>query len=201
MTTEANTKVGRSEIKIGGFGGQGVILSGIIIGKAASLFDDKHATLIQAFGPEARGSACSAQLVLSEDYIGYPYISEPNVEVIMSQEAYTKFVPELTTDGLLMIEEDLVKPRGLPDTVKCYGIPATRFAEELGHKIVLNIVMVGFFTAVSGLVSKEAAESAIRGLGAPGYGGPQPERLQEGLRVRPVFALNSDRCYFSPGEK
>jgi 2-oxoglutarate ferredoxin oxidoreductase subunit gamma len=158
----------RSEIKIGGFGGQGVILSGIIIGKAASLYDNKHATLIQAFGPEARGSACSAQVVLSEDYIGYPYLTRPDTQVLMSQEAFTKFAPELTDDGLLLIEQDLVKPENLKPGIKCVGIPATRFAEELGHKIILNIVMVGFFTAVSGLVSKEATIKAIKDTVPPG---------------------------------
>lgn len=152
---------GRSEIKIGGFGGQGVILSGIIIGKAASLYDEKHATLIQAFGPEARGSACSAQVILSDDYIGYPYIEQPGVEVLMSQEALTKFEPELADDGLLMYEKDLVKPKDLRPGIRAYGIPATRLAEELGHKIILNIVMVGFFAAVSGLVSHSAMRKAI----------------------------------------
>lgn len=151
----------RSEIKIGGFGGQGVILSGIIIGKAASLYDDQHSTLIQSFGPEARGSACSAGVVLSDEYIDYPYITSPNYEVIMSQEAFTKFVPEMTGGGVLMYEKDLVKPNGLADNVKAFGIPATRVAEELGHKIILNIVMVGFFTAVSGLVSEAAMRQAV----------------------------------------
>lgn len=158
----------RSEIKIGGFGGQGVILSGIIIGKAASLFDNKHATLIQAFGPEARGSACSAQIVLSEEYIGYPYIERPNIEVLMSQEAYTKFVPEMTDNGLLLYERDLVKPKDLKPGIKSYGIPATRLAEELGHKIILNIVMVGFFTAVSGVVSQSAVRKAVEASVPPG---------------------------------
>lgn len=158
----------RSEIKIGGFGGQGVILSGIILGRAASIYDDKHATLIQAFGPEARGSACSAQLVLSDEYIGFPYITCPDTQVLMSQEAYTKFAPELTDDGLLLIESDLVKPEKKRPGVRRFGIPATRFAEELGHKIILNIVMVGFFTAVSELVSRDAVAKAIKDSVPPG---------------------------------
>ena len=158
----------RAEIKIGGFGGQGVILSGIIIGKAASLYDEKHATLIQAFGPEARGSACSAQVVLSDDYIGYPYIERPNYEVVMSQEAYNKFVPEMEGEGLLMIEKDLVKPKDLPPGIKCMGIPAMRLAEELGNRIILNIVMVGFFTAISGLVSQRSVRKAMEASVPPG---------------------------------
>jgi 2-oxoglutarate ferredoxin oxidoreductase subunit gamma len=150
-----------TEIKVGGLGGQGVILGGIIIGKAAALFDGKHSCLTQAFGPEARGSACSAQVVVDDDPILYPYVHNPHLMVAMSQDAFTKFSPELRPDGTLLIEEDLVKPTGLPGTVKVYAIPATRFAEELGKKMVLNIVMVGFFTAVSGLVSEKAAKEAV----------------------------------------
>ncbi len=150
-----------TEIKIGGLGGQGVILGGIIIGKAAALFDEKHSCLTQAFGPEARGSACSAQVVVDDEPIMYPYVHHPHIMVAMSQDAFTKFSPELREDGTLLIEQELVNTTGLPDGVKVYGIPATRIAEELGRKMVLNIVMVGFFTAVTGLVSEKAAREAV----------------------------------------
>jgi 2-oxoglutarate ferredoxin oxidoreductase subunit gamma len=151
----------RTEVKIGGFGGQGIIMTGYIIGKAASIFDNKNATMTQAFGPEARGSACSAQVILSEQPILFPYVKRPQVMVIMSQEAFTKFSPELDPNGKLLIEEELVDSKGLPPTVKIFGIPATRIAEELGRKVVLNMVMAGFFTAVTGLVTKNAMRKAI----------------------------------------
>ena len=151
----------KTEIKIGGFGGQGVILTGYIIGKAASIYDDKYATMTQAFGPEARGSACSSQVIVSDDVIRYPYVKKPQVMVIMSQEAFTKFSPELDPNGMMLIEEDLVDPTGLPDSVKLYTIPATRIAEELGRKIVLNMVMAGFFAAISGLIAKDAVRKAV----------------------------------------
>ena len=154
--------MGPTEIKIGGLGGQGVILGGIIIGKAAALFDSKHSCLTQAFGPEARGSACSAQVVVDSEPILYPYVQKPHIMVAMSQDAFKKFSPELRPDGTLLIEEDLVKPEGLPPTVKVFAVPATRIAEELGRKMVLNIVMVGFFTAVTGLVSEQAAKEAVK---------------------------------------
>jgi 2-oxoglutarate ferredoxin oxidoreductase subunit gamma len=154
--------MGPTEIKVGGLGGQGVILGGIIIGKAAALFDDKHSCLTQAFGPEARGSACSAQVVVDSDPILYPYVHRPHIMVCMSSDAFAKFSPELREDGILLYEEELVQPKGLPAGVKTYGIPATRFAEELGKKMVLNIVMVGFFTAVTGLVSEKAAREAVK---------------------------------------
>ncbi len=152
----------RTEIKIGGFGGQGVILSGIIIGKAASIFDNKHATLIQSFGPEARGSACSAQVIVSDQYITYPYVKKPSILMVMSQEAYTKFEPELEDNGILITEEDLIQIHQLRPGIQHYSVPATRIAEELGRRIVLNIVMVGFFTAVTRLVDVDAMRNAVK---------------------------------------
>ncbi|HEY3351922.1 MAG TPA: 2-oxoacid:acceptor oxidoreductase family protein [Polyangia bacterium] len=151
-----------TEIKIGGFGGQGVILSGMIIGKAAALFDQKDATLTQAFGPEARGSACSAQVIVSDDQILYPYVTRPDIMVTLSQDAYAKFGPELKDDGILIVEQDLVQPKNVPATMKVFGVPATRIAEELGRKMVLNIVLVGFFTAVTKLIGYEAMKQAVK---------------------------------------
>ena len=151
----------KTEVKIGGFGGQGVILTGYVIGKAASIFDTKNATMTQAFGPEARGSACSAQVIISDEAILFPYVKTPQIMVIMSQEAFNKFSPQLDPNGMLLIEEELVEPKGLPETVKLFGVPATRIAEELGKKVVLNMVMAGFFTAVTELVTKNAMRKAI----------------------------------------
>lgn len=153
----------KTEIRVGGLGGQGVILSTIIIGKAAAIYDGKHATLIQSFGPEARGSACSAQVIVSEDPIGYPYVKHLDVLVVMSRDAYTQFIPQLKPSGLLLYEEELVKPEKLPAGVRAFGVPATRFAEQLGRRLVLNIVMVGFFAGVTGMLSYEAMEKAVVG--------------------------------------
>lgn len=151
----------RTEIKIGGFGGQGVILSGYIIGRAAAIYDDKYSTMIQAFGPEARGSACSAQVIVDHEAIAYPYITTPQILVLMSQEAYTKFSPELAVGGILITEEELVTPHNLRKDVIHYSIPATRFAEDLGKRLVINIVMMGFMTAVSKLIDPEAMRKAV----------------------------------------
>jgi 2-oxoglutarate ferredoxin oxidoreductase subunit gamma len=154
--------MGKTEIRVGGLGGQGVILCGHIIGKAASIYDNKFATLIQAFGPEARGSACSAQVSVSDEIIGYPYVKNPDILVLMSQDAYTQFVGQLKPGGLVLFEEELVTVDDkLPAGAKALGIPATRFAEELGRRLVLNIVMTGFFAGVTGLVSAEAVEKAV----------------------------------------
>ena len=157
-----------TEIKIGGLGGQGVILAGMILGRAAALHDNKHATMTQAFGPEARGSACSAQLIVADEPVLYTYVARPSVLVAMSQDAYAKFGPELSEGGLLLIEEELVKIGTPPNKARVYGIPATRLAEELGRKLVLNIVMVGFFTSVAKAIGADAVRQAVRESVPPG---------------------------------
>ena len=151
-----------TEIKFGGFGGQGVILAGIIIGRAASILDHKYATLTQSFGPEARGGACSAQIIISEDKILYPYVTRPKILVMLSQEACNRFLPEAVDNSTVIIEEDLVHPKGVKSGMNIFAIPATRFAEEIGSKMILNIVIVGFFTAVTKLVSYKSVRETVK---------------------------------------
>jgi 2-oxoglutarate ferredoxin oxidoreductase subunit gamma len=150
----------RTEIRITGFGGQGVVLSGHIIGHACAVEAGDHATMIQSFGPEARGSACSATLVVSDEEVLYPYIHEPDIFIVMSAEGYDKFAGDLKPKGTLIYEKDLVKAevkKGQPS----YGCPSTRIAENLGRSIVQNIVMLGFFAAATKIVSKEAMRDAV----------------------------------------
>jgi 2-oxoglutarate ferredoxin oxidoreductase subunit gamma len=150
-----------TEVRIAGFGGQGVILSAIVLGKACSIHQGKYATMTQNFGPEARGGACSAQLILSDTPVLYPYVTQPDVMVVMSQEAYVKFGPELKEGGILLIERDLVRVTDLPKQTRIHSVPATRIAEGLGKRMVLNMVMVGFFTAVTKLLDPEAVRKAV----------------------------------------
>jgi 2-oxoglutarate ferredoxin oxidoreductase subunit gamma len=152
----------RIEVRVTGFGGQGVVLAGHIIGRACAIHGGKHATLIQSFGPEARGSACSATLAISDTEVLYPYISRPDILVVMSSEGYEKYRDELKPKGTLVYEQDLVLPR--PKTgQQAFGVPSTRLAESLGRSIVQNIVMVGFFTGVTNLVPRDAMREAVAG--------------------------------------
>ncbi|HEX8816979.1 MAG TPA: 2-oxoacid:acceptor oxidoreductase family protein [Terriglobales bacterium] len=158
-----------TEIRIAGFGGQGVILSATVLGKAASIYQDAFATMTQSFGPEARGGACSAQLILSGTPVLYPYVAHPDILVVMSQEAFTKFAPEVKDSGIMIVEEDLVRVSDVRPGVKVYSIPATRIAEELGKRMVLNSVMVGFFTAVTELLDAEAVRKAVADSVPPSF--------------------------------
>lgn len=150
-----------TEIRIAGFGGQGVILAAAVIGKAAAIFQGGFATMTQSFGPEARGGSSSAQVILSTEPILYPYVTQPDILVVMSQEAFTRFSPQLKSGGILITEQEMVRVDRYPNGVRVYGVPATRLAEQLGRKVVLNIVMVGFFGAVTGLLEAEALRKAV----------------------------------------
>jgi len=152
------------EIRISGFGGQGIIMMGMVLGKAAAIYDNKFATLTQSFGPEARGGACSAQLVISETKVLYPYLTAPDILVAMSQEAYHKFEATLKENGFLLIEEDLVRPHVPRPDVRQFSIPATRIAEQLGNRMFANMVMLGFLCAITAVVPLAAISQALPGL-------------------------------------
>jgi 2-oxoglutarate ferredoxin oxidoreductase subunit gamma len=150
-----------TEIRVAGFGGQGVILAAMVIGKAASIYEDGFSTMTQNFGPEARGGACSAQVITSDSPVLYPYVTNPDILIVMSQEAYSKFVPELKPTGILIIEQDLVRISNVTEGTRIYSCPATRIAEELGKRMVLNVVMVGFFAAVAKVLKPESLRNAV----------------------------------------
>ncbi len=153
------TKNNQTEIIVTGFGGQGIILAGRILGMSASLGDHKESTLVQAYGPESRGGACNAQVIISDKPIHYPYVNKPHILVAMSQAGYDKFVPALTPDAILLVDQDLVHPENAP--CDHFAISATRMAENLGNKMMANIIMIGFCTAITQAVSTEAALATI----------------------------------------
>ena len=153
---------GRAEIRFGGFGGQGIILAGNILGRAATVHSGRNAVMSQSYGPESRGGACQTELVISDGEIAYPRVSNPDVVVAMSQETYRKYGVERPQSALLIVDEDLVT---LDDEAErgrqVRKAPATRLAESLGKRIAANIVMLGFFTGATGLLDAGAMREAV----------------------------------------
>jgi 2-oxoglutarate ferredoxin oxidoreductase subunit gamma len=154
-----NDSIMKKEILLTGFGGQGIVLAGKILAQAAALGDHKQSTLVQAYGPEARGGACSAQVIISDNEIYYPNVRVPDILICMSQAGYDKFIHLLKNEGILIIDKDLVKSDNIARDY--FSIPATRIAEELGRTMMANIIMVGFFTAVTGAISQKAARDTV----------------------------------------
>ena len=151
----------RTEIRITGFGGQGVVLAAYVTGRACAVHSGLHATMMQSFGPEARGSACSATLVISDCEVLYPYTKRPDILVAMSADGYEKYRDNLKDDGVLIYEKDLVQPVSREGQI-LYGIPSTRIAETLGRALVQNMAMLGFFAAVTRIISREAMRTAVK---------------------------------------
>jgi len=152
----------RKEIMFAGFGGQGVITAGYITGQAAALYDDKESTLTRVYGPEARGSACYSGVVVDEEEIDYPYLIKPEIMVIMSQEAYEKFLPQLLEGGVLIIDSSIVKPDERAEKYKLYRVPATQMAEEMGNRVVANVVMLGFVGRIWNGVSLNGLRESVK---------------------------------------
>ncbi|MCK9150397.1 2-oxoacid:ferredoxin oxidoreductase subunit gamma [Methanobacterium alcaliphilum] len=164
----------RKEIRIAGFGGQGIILAGIVIGKAAALYDEIHAVQTQSYGPEARGGASRTEVVISDGEIDYPKVQNPDIFVAMSHQAMMAYLDDLKDGGTLIVDPDMiVEEEILPfinkHNIKYYKAPATRTAEkEVGLSIVANIVMIGAITKITNVISIEAAENAIKDSVPPG---------------------------------
>jgi 2-oxoglutarate ferredoxin oxidoreductase subunit gamma len=156
------------QIRFSGFGGQGVILMGIILARAAALYDRPadgqgkprrmNAIQTQSYGPSARGGHSKCDVKISDQELLYPFVEIPDYLVIMSQQAYAKYIHERKPDTRIIIDPDLVADR---PSGEVFYIAATKAAETLGTRIVANVVMLGAFREISNLVSHEALERAL----------------------------------------
>ncbi len=153
----------RTEVRLAGFGGQGIGRAGYVLGKAIALHDGREAVFTQEYGPASRGGASSSSVVASDETIDEPFAEHPDVWVAMVQAAFDKYAPGIEPGARVLIDEDLVEASGLPEDVEVLAIPCTRLAEGLGAKIAANIVMLGFLVAVTdGIVSADSLREAIR---------------------------------------
>ena len=149
----------RHEIRFSGFGGQGIILAAVILGRAAVMYDNKYAVQTQVYGPEARGGASMSAVIINDEPILYPKVVTPDIYVIMSQEGFEKYGIAATGEAQMLVDSTLVHSRPSCHYIE---IPATREAREsLGRDIVANIIMLGALVAATGIVSRSAIEKAI----------------------------------------
>jgi 2-oxoglutarate ferredoxin oxidoreductase subunit gamma len=150
----------RHEIRFSGFGGQGIILSAVIVGRAAALYDQKYAVQTQVYGPEARGGASMSAVIIDDEPILYPKVRNPDIFVIMSQEGYLRYGADAPEHATMILDTDMVQ--GRPACI-WYGIPATSEAKTaFGKVIVANIIMIGALVGATRVVGNEAIEKAVR---------------------------------------
>ncbi len=164
----------RKDIRIAGFGGQGIILAGIVIGKAAALHDNIFAVQTQSYGPEARGGASRTEVVVSDEDVDYPKVQSPDIFVAMSHTALIAYLDDLKDGGTLIVDPDMISmdeimPFVKEHNIQLYTAPATKTAaEEIGIRIVANIVMIGAIVEITKVVTEEAARAAIAESVPPG---------------------------------
>jgi len=152
----------RVELIIGGFGGQGTLLAGTILGKAA-VYDGKKAVQTRSYGAEARGGAARSEIIVADEEVNYPMVIEADALIAMSQMAFDRYISKVKSNGIVIVDEDIVKPKDtLGKELKIIKISATRIAsKELKQPIVANMVMVGALIALTKVVTNESLIKSI----------------------------------------
>jgi len=169
----------RTEIRLAGEGGQGMILAGIILAEAAAIYDGKQVVQTQSYGPEARGGASRSEVVISDGEIDHPEVLCPDVVVALSQEAYIKFGKTVRPDRLLIVDEDRVETS---TDFKGLKIPIARLAHETtGKAITANTVALGFLVGLTDLVSRQAIQKAVAARAPKGTEEMNRQALQAGF--------------------
>ena len=173
----------RTEVRIAGFGGQGVVLAGVLLGQAA-LNDGYFAVQTQSYGAEARGGAARSEVILSDEPVIYPEVVAPDVMACLSQAALDRYLPDLRAGGRLIVDADLVSdvPEDL-ESVVCRGPFSEVAGGELGRPIVANMVMLGFLAGVSGLVTEGSLRESVRAGVPAGTGDLNLKALERGLSM------------------
>jgi 2-oxoglutarate ferredoxin oxidoreductase subunit gamma len=151
----------RQEIRFAGFGGQGLLLAGILLGKTAALYAGKQAAQTQSYGTEARGGASQCNVVMDDKEITYVGVVNPDIFVVMSQEAYDKLIGEVQKKGRVFYDSDLVKIRENPD-LQQIAVPSTSTAKKLGRQMVANVVMLGAMIEGTKIVDANLAKECLR---------------------------------------
>ena len=171
----------RYEVRLSGSGGQGLIIAGIILAEAAGIYDGKYVCQTQSYGPEARGGASKAEVVISDEEIDYPKAIKPDLLLAMNQKSCDSFFFDLKPNGILIVDSTLVKQ--LP-TTRAIAIPFTQIARgELKKEMVANIVALGALTKLTGIVSLKSLETAVLNRVPPGTQELNKSALEAGIEA------------------
>jgi 2-oxoglutarate ferredoxin oxidoreductase subunit gamma len=158
----------RKEIRISGFGGQGVILSGIILTQALGLYENKKVAQTQSYGPESRGGACKSDIVFSDAEIDYMKVDNPDYFLAFNELSYKKYLPVLSKECYILIDQTFIKEVN-PEYKNIHKIEATKLAEAKLRGIVANLVMLGAFARTSNVVSYASLEKAVQDIVPPAF--------------------------------
>ncbi len=149
----------KQEIQITGFGGQGIVLAGVVLAEAGAR-DGRHVVQSQSYGPESRGGAARSDVILSDTTIDYPKVTAADVLVALSQPAFDRYAPLARPRAVVLVERDLVDTPGEDGRIR--RLPFAALADGLGRRVTANMVMLGALAGVTGCVSRPSLEAAVR---------------------------------------
>ena len=173
---------GRYEIRLAGAGGQGLLLAGLILAEAAAIYDDKNAVQSQSYGPEARGGTSRSELIISDDEIDYPKVVEPNVLLAMTQESADKYAVDVRKDAVIVVDAGQVERK--PSVGRVVSVPITAIAREVtGTPLTASVVALGVIAGLTGVVSRQAIQSAVQARAPQGPREKNQAALEAGLSV------------------
>lgn len=172
----------RTEVRIAGFGGQGVILAGIVLGHAAAVHEGKKAVQTQSYGAETRGGAARSEVVISDEKIDYPKVISADITIIMSQESFEKYGADLRSGSALFVDLDLISKVSESAKGIVYRVPATKIAaEEFKKTLVANMVMLGAVASITGVVRLASLKRSVEELAPKGSAGLNMQALDRGF--------------------
>lgn len=149
----------RVEVRLAGSGGQGLILAGLVLAEAAGLYDGREVAMVQSYGPEARGGASKAEVILSDRAIDYPLCTRVDLLLALNQEAADVYGWDLAPEAWILVDADLVQH---PPSTRAVALPFTATArDKLKKTMVANVVALGAISQLTGLVSRQALEKAL----------------------------------------
>lgn len=181
----------RQELRLTGSGGQGLILAGIILAEAA-LHDDMNVVQSQSYGPEARGGASKAEVIISKNDINYPKVDDCDIMLTLTQDAYNKYIKSLKPNGVLILDNS-VNIEIERDDITIYKIPILDTAISIfRNPMVANIVALGSIYELTKVVSKESLEMAVLDRVPPGTRKLNQKALEEGFNL---IRNHKEECY------
>jgi len=182
--------IDRYEIRLAGEGGQGMILAGILLAEAAAIYDGKNACQTQLYGPEARGGASKAEVIIAQGEIDHPEVITADALVAMSQEACDKYGGNMKRDGFLIVDQEKV---GRVPSSRAIKVPITRLAvESSGKSITANVVALGVLVGLTGVVSRQAIEKAISARAPKGTEAMNKAALEAGFTAADLISKNKE---------
>lgn len=159
-----------------------MIRAGVILGEAA-IEDGMSAVQTQSYGPESRGGAAKAEVIIADENIDYPMVIKADCLVALSQPGYDKYATEIKPDGTVIVDEDLVEVTTPPESAAFYRLPFSRVADSLGNRVVANIIMLGSLCAITGAATKDNMVKAVESSFSERFRELNLKAFAEGYRI------------------